>query len=67
MELQHTYLDSDDRKSCALSTASSALRGDPVTQLKMNGDLLKYSSSERGKRVLVRGWAGRNQKRDRET
>lgn len=61
MELQHTYLDLDDKRSYQLSTASSVLRWDPVTLLKMNGDLLKYSSIERGKQVLVRAeWVATN-------
>ena len=58
MELQHTNLDLDDKRSCPQSIASSVLCWDPVTLLKMDGDLLKYSSSKRGKQVLVRTeWA----------
>lgn len=47
------------QKSRLPSTASSALCWDRVTLLKMNGDLLKYSSSEWGEQVLVRGLSRR--------
>lgn len=54
MKLQRSNLGLDDKRPCPLSTASSVLCWDPVTLLKMNGDLLKYSSSEQGKQVWVR-------------
>lgn len=42
---QHTNLDLDDKRPCPLLYCG--------TLLKMNGDLLKYSSSERRKQVWV--------------
>lgn len=55
VELQPTNLDLGDKRSCPQPTAPSVLCWDPVTLLKMNADLLKYSSSQRRKQVLV--WA----------
>lgn len=68
MELQHTYLDLDDKRYCQLSIASSVLCWVPVTPLKMNGDLVKYSSIEQGKQALVLSvWVATNSLSERDT